>query len=277
MGACVVTTSTDVVAMLRRHYLPEGRPASGIFMPEIASPCGKRRADLLWAPVTSNAGGLVGHEVKVSRSDVLAELADPTKADAWMRYCERWWLVVSDPALVAGLDIPETWGVMAPPSGRRTRSMTILQAAPRLKPTDTTLAYQRVNSWLFHRQEDVINRDLHRLRGAEREIESLRKQLVTAEVNGGTNRSAHATRIAGIVQRVDVEARRGWVWKTDDDLIVRTILDAALVAQQTDDAERTLRNIARELARVADPIAPVISNLEQARERLAPKQQAGAA
>src|SRR5690348_2999491 len=75
-------TAKHMVEMLRRHYLPEGRPPAGVFAPEIGSPDGKRRADLIWMPTTIAGGtGLHGHEIKVSRSDLLTELDDPTKAD----------------------------------------------------------------------------------------------------------------------------------------------------------------------------------------------------
>ena len=78
------TTARDVVAMLQRHYLPEGRPAGGVLAIEIGAPDGTRRADAVWAPFTIAGGdGLIGHEIKVTRSDVLAELADPAKADPW--------------------------------------------------------------------------------------------------------------------------------------------------------------------------------------------------
>ena len=33
-----MTTSSDMLAMLRRHYLPESRPAGGLFADEIARP-----------------------------------------------------------------------------------------------------------------------------------------------------------------------------------------------------------------------------------------------
>ncbi|GJF06584.1 hypothetical protein [Pseudonocardia sp. D17] len=169
-----VTTARDVIAMLRRHYLPEGRQPSGIFAPEIQAPTSTRRADLIWQDVTiAGKGQLVGHEVKVSRADVLAELADPMKADAWMRYCDAWWLVLSDAALIDGVDVPELWGVMAPPSGRRTRSMTIVRPAPRLKPADKAPAFETIAKWTFWR--------LHRLDLAQqsqaRTEENLRRQI----------------------------------------------------------------------------------------------------
>lgn len=55
---------------------------------------------------------LHGHEVKVSRSDWLRELADPSKAEAWSRYCDRWWLVVPDKAIVKPGELPDSWGLL---------------------------------------------------------------------------------------------------------------------------------------------------------------------
>lgn len=164
-----MTTASDMIAMLRRHYLPEGKQPAGIFAPEIAAPASTRRADLIWQGVSTAAQGeLIGHEVKVSRPDVLAELADPMKADAWMRYCDEWWLVVADPALVDGLEIPGLWGVMAPPSGRRTRSMTILRKAPRLKPVDRAPAYETIAKWLHWRHYNLSNEHRVQAEAAER-------------------------------------------------------------------------------------------------------------
>lgn len=71
---------------------------------------------------------LHGHEVKVSRSDWLTELRDPTKADAWKRYCDKWWLVA--PKDVVRGDLPEGWGWMVP-SGKGLR---VVVQAPLLTP-----------------------------------------------------------------------------------------------------------------------------------------------
>lgn len=55
---------------------------------------------------------LHGHEVKVSRSDWLHELKDPTKAEAFKRYMDRWWLVVPDAKIVKPGELPEGWGLL---------------------------------------------------------------------------------------------------------------------------------------------------------------------
>lgn len=79
-----------------------------------------------------NTGGLAlhGHEVKVSRSDWLRELADPSKAQAFSRYCDRWWLVVPDAKIVRD-DLPDGWGLMAFGTNGRLR---VIHRAARLDP-----------------------------------------------------------------------------------------------------------------------------------------------
>lgn len=55
---------------------------------------------------------LHGHEVKVSRSDWLTELKDPTKAQAFTPYCNYWWLVVPDAKIVKEGELPDEWGML---------------------------------------------------------------------------------------------------------------------------------------------------------------------
>lgn len=59
---------------------------------------------------------LHGHEVKVSRADWLHELKSPEKAEAFSRYCDYWWLVVSDKAIVRD-DLPDGWGLLVASGG----------------------------------------------------------------------------------------------------------------------------------------------------------------
>lgn len=173
----VKLTAKDMTELLRAHYLPEGKPAGGIFAPEIGSPDGRRFADAIWQSTTRSGGLLfVGHEIKVSRADVAVELKDPTKAEPWMQYCDKWWLTISDPALIDGMDIPEAWGVMSPPSGRRKRSMTILKEAPLLKPASKEPGLLRLLTWYSHRQSELRNE-------AQREYTNLESQVRNLEYN----------------------------------------------------------------------------------------------
>lgn len=83
----------------------------------------------------SRVGPLLhGHEVKVSRADWLTELKDPSKAEAFSRFCDYWWLVVSDRKIVHDGELPEGWGLMVA-SGA---SVRILIQAERLTPVPLT-------------------------------------------------------------------------------------------------------------------------------------------
>lgn len=130
--------ASDMLDMLKKHYEPPAsKPAGGKLLAEIQAPNSNRRADALWLPLTTaQRGQIIGHEIKVTRSDLITELRDPTKADSWLRYCNRWWLVVADPRMLDGLDVPPEWGVLAPPSNDRTRFMTVIQKAPVLHPSN---------------------------------------------------------------------------------------------------------------------------------------------
>jgi hypothetical protein len=147
----VKIAAKDMIAMLRRHYIRDEAHPAGIFAPEIAAPDYGRRADLIWQGVTAAGRELVGHEVKVSRADLVAELADPSKAESWQRYCDRWWLVVPDMSLTEGLTLPGSWGVLTPPSGRRSRSMTVAVPAPTLTPQEQSPALLTLATWLHWR------------------------------------------------------------------------------------------------------------------------------
>lgn len=73
----------------------------------------QRTADFIAMDLWPSKGlELHGHEVKCSRADWLTELKDPSKAEAFKRYMDRWWLVVSDPKIVYPEELPEGWGLI---------------------------------------------------------------------------------------------------------------------------------------------------------------------
>lgn len=267
-------TAASMTELLRQHYNPDGRAMGHLFMPEIGAPGGRRRADLLVAPISiagSKADTLIGHEIKVTRSDVMAELADPTKADPWMRYCTRWYLAVSDPALVEGLEVPDLWGIMAPPSGRRTRSMTILREAPKLTPDgDMAPALSRLAAYMVNRLEHVVktaeyDRDAWKNR-AER-AEQREQELRLAGAGGQV--SPHAKRINAIVNMVEKgahEYKSGMPYISRSDItdqdIADGILDLARSRSIAVDVRRNIDQTITEVTRALDPFKYVTKNLE---------------
>lgn len=160
--------SRDLFEMLGRHYSRPTKPSPGYYLGEVQAPGSNRRADALWVPLTSfGRGSIIGHEIKVSRSDVIAELNDPTKADAWGKFCTEWWLVISDPKLIEGLQVPPKWGIMSPPSGRNRISMTIIRQAPQLTPEDGQMAFATLLTRFYFSNQEVLREAESKVRRAQ--------------------------------------------------------------------------------------------------------------
>lgn len=241
-----MTDAKDMIDILRRHYLPESKPAGGVFAPEIQSPRTARRADLIWAGCTAASGyELVGHEVKISRSDLLVELADPAKSDPWQRYCDRWWLVLSDPAFVDGLDIPASWGIMAPPSGRRTRSMTVVRPAPALKPAEQAPAYKTIMTWQHWRLSGIVDAKQRLTVDYRRERES-NDQLRT-QIDRNDRRESPMVRVVDEIVRALGGVESGeigrWPNVTEVDDVVAALKDLAVLRHRQRKAEAAIKSI----------------------------------
>lgn len=248
-------TAGDMVGLLRRHYLQDNRPPGGIFAPEVQSPCGKRRADLLWLPLTGSAArGLVGHEIKVSRADVIAELRDPTKPDPWLRYCSYWWLVVADPAMCDGLDVPEKWGVMSPPSGRLRRSMTVHRKPTRLEPEERSAGIERVTAWLFWKQHDDMARLRQEAHYAARRADAAEQRERTLAASGGGYVSPERKRIADLVLRVEAALAENHVYGAPDDMdIIDAITDVTIARRAYAEVVHEVQAMMREARSIVSP------------------------
>ena len=252
--------------MLRRHYLPDGRPPSGIFAAEIESPDGRRRADALWAPWSIASGAaLIGHEIKVSRADVLTELADPMKAEPWARYCSQWWLVVAHPSIVGGLDIPEVWGVMAPPSGRRTRTMTVVRQAPRLKPVDTGPAWRRVAAWDHQRLSDRLREAEYEASRHKSSSEHLQRTIAERELAGLGRESPHAMAVGRVLAELEQHRWSGGPFEVDE--IVAAIRDVGAYRQLARRFRQEIEYLADEARRLLAPVDRVAGDLKKLADR----------
>lgn len=110
-------TAYDLTRLLAVRF-----PSPGwIFLPELADHIGYEHGRKLYVadavafcPWPSRGFVTHGFEMKVSRSDWLRELKDPAKGDGFGKYCNYWWLVVSDPNIVKDGELPDTWGLMLP-------------------------------------------------------------------------------------------------------------------------------------------------------------------
>lgn len=150
-----VIGSGDLVALLRVKYpidayavLEQVRDGAGFNA--------NRTGDVMVMGLWPSRGlSLQGFEVKVSRADWLREVKQPQKAESLYRYCDHWWLLASAPDLVQDLELPETWGLLAP----KGRGLGIVKQAPRLTPEPmnrSMLAALLKRAWMRAPAEVVV-------------------------------------------------------------------------------------------------------------------------
>ena len=106
-------TTHDVLVRLETRYCPPGWAT----IRECSDRTGyrNRTADLIALGIWPSRGlEIIGFEVKSFRGDWLKELKDPTKADPIATHCDRWYIVVTDPAIVKPGELPANWGLIVP-------------------------------------------------------------------------------------------------------------------------------------------------------------------
>lgn len=264
-------TAKELVDALRRHHEPPpSKPTGGYFVSEIQAPGSMRRADALWVPVNTAARGQIhGYETKVTRQDVIIELRDPMKADAWQKYCDYWWLVIPDGSIIDGLDIPDSWGIMMPPSTANRRTMTVIRKAPRLDPVEPRAALGTILAKLVYGGEDMVSR----VAAAQRQVEWWQKQAKAYEEEAkalrplADNASIGSARlkVTDVLTEMDRlgDAAGAWLFQLD-----ATHVASAIVAQHQRDrlhkqAAQDIDNAIRDAERIAN-------GLRKARDELRP-------
>jgi hypothetical protein len=109
-------TEAEMIRLLGQRYnVDAGNGPRYVGAPHVRSHAGfdaRRTCDYVAMDMWPSKGlALHGHEVKVSRSDWLRELKDPSKSAEFMQHCDYWWLVC--PRGVAQPDeLPQGWGML---------------------------------------------------------------------------------------------------------------------------------------------------------------------
>lgn len=150
----------EIMEALRLRY----SPPEWAFLEQVANGTGMtahRHADAVAMSIWPSRGlELHGHEVKASRNDWLKELQNPAKAEAVCQYCDRWWIVAGDKAIVKDGELPPTWGLIAP----RGDALTVIVQAPALTPQPITKPFlgallRRAAEWKPSKEELKKARD----------------------------------------------------------------------------------------------------------------------
>ena len=106
-------TTQDVLVRLETRYAPPG----WVTIRECSDRTGyrNRTADFIALGIWPSRGlEIIGFEVKSRRGDWLKELKEPEKADPIAVHCDRWYVVVTDPAIIKPGELPADWGLIAP-------------------------------------------------------------------------------------------------------------------------------------------------------------------
>lgn len=125
-----LTKEGDVLDALRRKHAGD----EWVFLTHLKTATGwqtgRGRETDGWAMNMWPSRGLKTHgfEVKVSRSDWLAELKDPSKADESFQFCDFWWVAAGATGIVKKEELPAGWGLMVP---HRNSMKIAVQAAER--------------------------------------------------------------------------------------------------------------------------------------------------
>lgn len=138
---------------IRKRY---GAPAFAVFF-EVGNATGfrcSRHADAVAMSIWPSRGlEVIGIECKASRSDWTRERDNPAKAESIQKYCDRWFLLTENAAILRDGELPTTWGHLT----MRGKVIHQLVDAPKLTPEPLTRSF--VAAMLRRANEDRPGRD----------------------------------------------------------------------------------------------------------------------
>ena len=191
-------TAKDVRRILREHFASDAH----VVLEEVSDAAGHdrcRSADMLVMGLWPSRGLLLeGVEIKVSRADWLSELKDPEKSDVFARYCDRWWLVTSNPDIVMEGELPTNWGHKSIVGGH----VRVIKPAPALTPAplsrdllaamlkratraSDTVLQEAVDAQIQTRLEEKERMIGYQARVAQGTLDTLRRQIHAFESMSG--------------------------------------------------------------------------------------------
>ncbi|WP_405375945.1 MULTISPECIES: hypothetical protein [unclassified Microbacterium] len=161
-------TAKALIERLRASIVKPGDDMpGGMFMTEVS--LDSRRIDGLYCGFFGSRGKyLRGYEVKVARSDWLAELDQPAKAETWEQNVHEWWIVAPDTTIVRPEELPHGWGLIVPSPNPRTKTrMDVIVKATRHE--------DRQPSWKA--THAIIQKaDTERMRAVQERVATLRAE-----------------------------------------------------------------------------------------------------
>lgn len=252
----ILRTEKQVLDLLRARY-----PSPGwAFFEKVGDGTGgnqRRSSDGLAMSLWPSRGlVLEGFEVKVSRSDLARELADPSKAEAVAQYCDHWWIVVGDRSIVTK-DLPHTWGLLAPVSNRGHVELQVVKPAVDMtpKPIDRVFLAAILRRAAAHFDPQRIRQEVH----------GDVYQKILNDIAARDDES-HATEIATLEKRIaDVRSERDEARKAVLEIGMydnRTVMQACQLLRWLNAWHPGARSVETAIATIASQVEALTGALE---------------
>ena len=254
----------ELLERLRRHYIKPGALPGGVFVPEVSvngAWGAGRRVDALYAGFTQSSGRiLIGHELKVSRSDWLHELATPEKGETWASACNAFYLVVPDEGIVSEGELPLGWGLMMPTAKTRTRLQVVVKppVSQHDPPWWATRSMMARLDTLMHRQ---ITQEVTRRVDAEcvrLDKEALVRATDAQVLSSGEKALIDALRAAHL----------GYFNADEAPVIVEGLRDLRSLKRTEGQVRYRIRELVRNARELTDPFGAAFSNLARELEAI---------
>jgi hypothetical protein len=127
--------ASELYALLQRRY-----STGYLLAPQVAEAAGydsKSRLDAVAIATDASRGYEIhGFEIKVSRADLLREIANPLKSAPVLRFLDFFWIVAAK-GIVEATELPLTWGLLAERGSR----LHAVRRAKHLEPEPITRAF----------------------------------------------------------------------------------------------------------------------------------------
>jgi hypothetical protein len=204
----------------------------------------------------SDGVGFLGFEVKTDRGDWLRELKDPSKAEAFSKFCDEWWIAAGYVDLVKLDELPPGWGLLVPtPNGELRAVRNAIKAVPLAPSLPLVASFIRGAQMRFER--DALNarvekervtwerQDKYRADAAERVLEGYRERIRQFEERSGLRIDEYSgEKIAEAVRLLQELRSDPAAWTSIAGRLTRASKDMRQLAEQTERAATEFAAIA---------------------------------
>lgn len=252
----------ELAERLRRHYIkPSEALPGGIFVEEVGiNGGGGTRADAVYVGFTTASGRvMVGHEIKVSKSDWRNEREHIGKADFWADACHQWYVVAPSTDIVPLEEVPSCWGLMVVDPKTKVRLKVLQKPDPKPGHIPPWSAVRSVMSRYDTLRAGAIAKGLSDI---QREHQNKITEIMGQQtVHHQARLDSEFTRLEALMQ--EIRRRGGYNARATDEEIITACIDLAAVRERAEQVRHRAQSMYREMVRIAEPFKHINGDLAQ--------------